>query len=133
MVSLPHITQGGRTEVIFGHDDLYDHTSVHFGKKYHIPGYVDRFKRKHGEEPIFCDIQVNNDQLIVNAKIANLPKLTSLDPIGQGPLDEKEIDEVSSTPGSLGLSSPINPIGYEPKKMETESKIYEALNALKKK
>ena len=44
-----------------------------------------------------------------------------------------KVDEATSTTGALGMSSPINPIGYEPNKMQTESKIYEALNALKKK
>ena len=91
------------------------------------------FERKYGEEPIFCNIHVNTDRNIPNADIVNLPKKDSFDPRAYGSLDEKEIDEVSSTTGSLGLSSPINPIGYEPKNMETESKIYEALNALKKK
>ena len=132
-VSLPHISEGGRNEVIFAKEDLFDSTSVHFGKEYESSGYIDNFKRKYGEEPIFCDIVMNDDRNIANAKIVNLPKLDSFDPRGYGSLDEKEIDEVTSTTGALGTFSPINPIGYEPKKMETESKIYEALNALKKK
>jgi hypothetical protein len=134
LVSLPSLDTGGATRMIFSKEDLFDHSFEDNGKEYNTSGYIDEFKRKHqGEEPIFCDIQVNTDRNIPNAKIVNMPGMKSLDPRGQGPLDEKEIDEVSSTTGSLGLSSPINPIGYEPKKMETESKIYEALNALKKK
>jgi hypothetical protein len=134
LVSLPSLDTGGATIVIFSKEDLRDHSFEYNGKKYYTSGYIDEFKRKYqGIEPIFCNIQVNTDRNISNAKIVNMPGMKSLDPRGQGPLDEKEIDEVSSTTGSLGLSSPINPIGYEPKKMETESKIYEALNALKKK
>jgi hypothetical protein len=98
-----------------------------------VLGDIIKFKIKYREEPIFCNIHVNTDRNIPNADIVNLPKKDSFDPRPYGSLDEKEIDEVSSTTGSLGLSSPINPIGYEPKNMETESKIYEALNALKKK
>jgi hypothetical protein len=134
LVSLPSLDTGGATRMIFSKEDLRDHSFEYNGKTYNTSGYIDEFKRKNqGEEPIFCDIQVNTDRNIPNAKIVNMPGMKSLDPRGQGPLDEKEIDEVSSTTGSLGQSSPINPIGYEPKKMETESKIYEALNALKKK
>lgn len=118
-------------QVIFSKQDFFDYNFEYNGKTHFVPGFIDTFKRKYGEEPIFCNIHVNTDRNIPNADIINLPKKDSFDP--RPYLGEKEIDEVSSTTGSLGLSSPINPIGYEPKNMETESKIYEALNALKKK
>jgi hypothetical protein len=142
LVSLPSLDTGGATIVIFSQDDLSDHSFEYNGEKYNTPGYIDEFKRKYkGEEPIFCDIQVNTDRNIPNAKIVNMPGMKSLDPRGQGPLDEKEIDEVTAMGGSGGVfgGDGVNPksggstFPVAPLQKKNESKIYEALGALKKK
>jgi hypothetical protein len=141
LVSLPSLDTGGATIVIFSKEDLFDHSFEYNGKEYNTSGYIDEFKRKYGEEPIFCNIQVNTDRNISNAKIVNMPGMKSLDPRGQGPLDEKEIDEVTVMGGSGGVfgGDGVNPksggstFPVAPLQKKNESKIYEALGALKKK
>lgn len=141
LVSLPSLDTGGATIVIFSKEDLFDHSFEYNGKEYNTSGYIDEFKRKYGEEPIFCNIQINTDRNISNAKIVNMPGMKSLDPRGQGPLDEKEIDEVTAMGGSGGVfgGDGVNPksggstFPVAPLQKNNESKIYEALGALKKK
>jgi len=133
VVSLRSLDTPGANVVIFAKQDLFDHRFEYNGKVYNYGGYIDDFKRKYGEEPIFCNIKTNADRNIVNAIVVNMPARKSLDPRGYGPLDEKEIDEVTA----MGGGSPVfsGPGGFPVGKAElkSESKIQEALNALKKK
>lgn len=143
-LKLPSIETSDASTTIFSKSDL---TGYEFqGPKmiHKISGYISSFKNKFGEEPIFVDLESKGGRF-GGAKVANQ---SYLDWKYQGDeakrsylsgereagrtsnLDELEIDETTTSASSGQYTGAAF---LEPIKKETEEKIYEALDALKKK
>lgn len=144
-LTLPSIQTPDANTTIFSKSDLTG-SEVQGPKMVHkFSGYISDFKNKFGEEPIFIEFNTSSDGKTGGAKIANQ---TYLDWKTKGDeakmnylssdrkdgrtygLDEFEIDETTTAASSGQYTGSAF---LEPIKKENEEKIYEALDALKKK
>jgi hypothetical protein len=143
-LSLPSIETSDASTIIFSKADLTGYEFQGPKMMHKISGYISSFKNKFGEEPIFVNLESKGGKF-GGAKVANQ---SYLDWKYQGDeakrsylsgereagrtsgLDELEIDETttSASSGQYTGAAFLDPI-----KKENEEKIYEALDALKKK
>ena len=143
-LKLPDIETSDASTIIFSKADLTGYEFQGPKMMHKISGYISSFKNKFGEEPIFVDLESRGGKF-GGAKVANQ---SYLDWKYQGDeakrsylsgereagrtsgLDELEIDETttSASSGQYTGAAFLDPI-----KKENEEKIYEALDALKKK
>ena len=144
--TLPSLQDADGSVIMFSKQDFVDH-EVQGPKMMHkFDGYITLFKKKFGEEPIFINIEdkgkfgradIANEKFIEWKNRGLATKKSYMDNLrdsgDKSGLDEESVDEVTA----MGGGSPVfgGPGGYPVGKLElkTESKIQEALNALKKK
>ena len=141
--TLPSIGTPDANVVIFSKQDFVEREFQGPKMMHRVSGYIDLFKEKFGEEPIFINIKDlgrRGSADIANEKFRQwrdggiASKKAWMDAERNdgrtSGLDELEIDEsgtISTSSGQYTTGSSF----LEP--MENESKIYEALNTLKKK
>lgn len=143
-LKLPSIETSDASTIIFSKSDLTGYEFQGPKMMHKISGYISSFKNKFGEEPIFVDLESTGSKF-GGAKVANQ---SYLDWKYQGDeakrsylsgereagktsgLDELEIDETTTSASSGQYTGAAF---LEPIKKESEEKIYEALDALKKK
>jgi hypothetical protein len=143
-LSLPSIETSDASTIIFSKADLTGYEFQGPKMMHKISGYISSFKNKFGEEPIFVNLESKGGKF-GGAKVANQ---SYLDWKYQGDeakrsylsgereagrtygLDELEIDETTTSASSGQYTGAAF---LEPIKKENEEKIYEALDALKKK
>jgi len=144
--TLPSLQDEDASIIMFSKQDFVDH-EVQGPKMVHeFDGYITLFKKKFGEEPIFINIEdkgrfgradIANEKFIEWKNRGLATKKSYMDNLrasgNKSGLDEESVDEVTV----MGGGSPVfsGPGGFPVGKAElkSESKIQEALNALKKK
>jgi hypothetical protein len=139
---LPSLETPDASTIMFSKQDFIDHEFQGPKMMHKFDGYVTLFKKKFGEEPIFINIKdegrrgsadIANEKFIEWRDRGLASKRAWMDAErGAGRtsgLDEIEVDEASMATSSGQYTTGASFL--EP--MKNEEKIYEALNALKKK